>query len=339
MWLICIYLSYLLHASTSISPSDTIPLSIFKLYSDYLCPIICNIIAYCLHYGTAPYIFKQAIITPILKKHSLDPEYLFNYRPISQLPFVSNILERVFSRQLFYYLAANNLHIPQQSGFRRGHSTETALLNVIDVITSTLNTKHCCQLVMMDISCTFDTLDHQILLYRLHLLKVIDLALSWFTSYLSDRSSSVKIYNYLSSPYHVKYGILYGSVLDPSPLPIYLYQLPSVTSKYPNIYYHLYADEIKLYMFLRTNSSPGLKINSPFVLMTLKNGLNLLLNTFKTKLLNISLSPTYFPPFLIDNIVIYPSTIASKLGVFFDSTLSFIPHITDITTLQIIIYL
>ena len=58
----------LLHSSISISPSDHVPLSIFKLYSDYLCPTIYNIISYSLNYGTVPSIFKQAIITPILKK-------------------------------------------------------------------------------------------------------------------------------------------------------------------------------------------------------------------------------------------------------------------------------
>ena len=136
------FISKLPYVSSSISPSDPVPLSIFKLYSDYLCPNICNIISYSLNSGTVPSIFKQAIITPILKKHSLDPELLLNYRPFSQLTWVNTISERVVSCQLFSYLSANNLHIPQQSGFRRGYSTVTALLNVIDVITSTLNTQH-----------------------------------------------------------------------------------------------------------------------------------------------------------------------------------------------------
>ena len=72
-----------------------------------------------------PFYFKQVIITPILKKPSLDPESLLNYRLISQLPLVSKILERVVSHQLISYLTANNLLIPQKCGFRRGHSTET----------------------------------------------------------------------------------------------------------------------------------------------------------------------------------------------------------------------
>ena len=117
------FISKLINTSFSISPYDPVPLSIFKLYFDYLCPTICNITSYSLNSGTIPSIFKQAIITLILKKPSLELESLLNYRPISKLHLVSNILKRVISRQLISYLTANNLHIPQQSVFRKGHST------------------------------------------------------------------------------------------------------------------------------------------------------------------------------------------------------------------------
>ena len=104
----------------------------------------------------------------------------------------------------------------------------------------------------------FDMLDHHIILSRLHLLGVRDLTLSWCTSYLSDRSSSVQIYNLFFSLYPMKYDVPQVSVLGPSIFSIYLYPLPSIISKYPNIYYHLYAYDIQLYMFLHTNSSSGL---------------------------------------------------------------------------------
>ena len=114
----------------------------------------------------------------------------------------------------------------------------------------------------------------------------------------------------------------------------YVYPLPFIISKYQNIYYHLYADEIQLYIFLSTNSSPGRNNKLSNCANDIKEWLisnNLLLNTSTTTLLNLSPSPTYFPPFLIDNIVISPSPTASNLGVLFDYTISFIPHITAIT--------
>ena len=154
---------------------------------------------------------------------------------------------------------------------------------------------------MLDISSAFDMLDNKILLSRLYLPGVRDLVLSWFTSYLSDRSNSVKIYNSLSSHSPMKYGVPQLSVLGPSLFSIYLYQLPSIISKYPNIYYHLYADDIQLYMFLSTNSSPGLNnqlsncANDKQIEEWLISN-NLLLNTSKTTLLNLSPSPTYLLP-------------------------------------------
>ena len=183
-------------------------------------------------------------------------------------------------------------------------------------------------------SSAFDTLDHILLLSRLYLLGVKDLAFSLFTSYLADRSSSVKIYNSFSSPSPMKYGVHQGSVLSPSLFSIYLYPLPSIMSKYPNIYYDIFAYDIQLYMFLLTNSKPGLNNKLYNCANDIKEWLisnNLLLNTSKTTLLNLSPSPTYFPPFIIDNIVISPSPTASNVGVLFDYTLSFIPHITAIT--------
>ena len=143
----------------------------------------------------------------------------------------------------------------------------------------------------------------------------------------------------------MKYGVPQGSVLGPSLFSIYLYPLPSIISKYPNIYYHLYADDIQLYMFLPTNSSPGLN-NQPYNCANdIKEWLiynNLHLNNSKTTLVILSPSPTYFPPFLIDNIVISPSRTVSNLGVVSYFLIQLFPSFLILLSslnLQIIIYL
>ena len=116
----------------------------------------------------------------------------------------------------------------------------------------------------------------------------------------------------------MKYSVLQGLVLGPSLFNIYLYPLPSIIYKNPNIYYHLYADNIQLYMFLTTNSSPGLNNKLSNCANDIKEWLisnNILLYVSKTTLLNPSPSHIDFLYFLIDNIVISPSPRSSNLGV------------------------
>ena len=116
---------------------------------------------------------KYVIIKPILKKTSLDPDVLTNYRPISQLPIISKIMERicckppVVSRQLIYYLEANNLLEPFQSFYRKLYSTETTLHHITDTLNTSLYSYNCAQLLLLDLSSAFDTLTHNILIKRI----------------------------------------------------------------------------------------------------------------------------------------------------------------------------
>jgi len=80
--------------------------------------------------GHVPHSFKVAVIKPLLKKPTLDPDVLANYRPISNLPFLSKILEKVVAHQLCDFLHHTCLFQEFQSGFGKHHSTETALVNI-----------------------------------------------------------------------------------------------------------------------------------------------------------------------------------------------------------------
>ncbi len=144
-----------------------------------------------LHTGTFPTAFKQARVSPLLKKPALNPALLENYRPVSLLPFIAKSLERVVFNQLSLFLAQNNILDNNQSGFRSGHSTETALLSVTEALRLARAASKSSVLILLDLSAAFDTVNHQILMSILRKMGVSGTALLWFESYLSDRSFRV----------------------------------------------------------------------------------------------------------------------------------------------------
>ena len=143
--------------------------------------------------GIVPPEYKHAIITPILKKHKHDINDLKNYRPISQLPTISKLLERVVTIQLKDFLYPNNLIDNYQSAYRTNHSTDTTVIDVLDSIITSLDNNNHTQLFILDLSAAFDTLDHDILKHRLIEIGIINSALDWMMSFVSNRTFTVKI--------------------------------------------------------------------------------------------------------------------------------------------------
>jgi hypothetical protein len=128
------------------------------------------------------------------KKPNLDKEMLKDYRPVSNLPFISKILEKVVNNQLENHINSHSLHYDVQSAYRAYHSTETALLRVHHDIAYALDSNCCAVLLMLHLSAAFDTIDHQILFNRLeYSTGVTKDALLWFKSYLMDRTQRVAI--------------------------------------------------------------------------------------------------------------------------------------------------
>ena len=161
---------------------------------------------------------------PLLKKPSLDPENSGNYRPISNVPFLSTIIEKVVLAQLLKHLQTNKLLYHLQSAYRSDHSTETTLLKLCNDILPTLDNKNVALLSLLDLSADFDTIDHSIFLSSLqNCFGISGSVLSWFESYFSGRFQSVSVHGTLSTPSPLLYGVRQGFVLGPILFALYTY--------------------------------------------------------------------------------------------------------------------
>ena len=144
--------------------------------------------------GLVPENMKKAVVAPLLKKQGLDP-IPNNYRPVSNLSFISKLIEGVVARQLTSFCAKkNNLHESMQSAYKQCHNTETALLRVKNDLVRAMDKQQVSLLVLLDLLAAFDTVDHDILLNVLSTrFDIKGTALNWFQSYLNSRTQAVSI--------------------------------------------------------------------------------------------------------------------------------------------------
>ena len=189
---------------------DPAPTWIVKQFVDELSSFICCVINSSIRDGVIPFRQKCAIVTPILKKETLDPSDLNNYRPVSNLSFLSKIFERVIYEQMEAYLRENNLMPERQSFHRRNHSTETVVLDVLADAYVSADAGKLTFLGLLDQSSAFDVVDHDILLERLrHCFGISGTALNWLKSYLSGRTQYIS-YHGQSDVVVVKFGVPQG---------------------------------------------------------------------------------------------------------------------------------
>ena len=178
----------MINVNKSAGPDGLHP-TVIKNVAQHISPMLAHIFNNSLETGIVPERLKIAKITPIYKAE--DPMEFANYRPISILPILSKILEKIVLKRLVDFLNEHNILNKSQFGFRKHHSTTLALIDLIDNISNSLDNKDYTIGVFLDLSKAFDTINHKILLDKLSYYGICGLPLIWFTNYLSNRQQFV----------------------------------------------------------------------------------------------------------------------------------------------------
>ena len=226
---------------------DPIPTWLLRLCEDELIPVITVIINRSQMSSTMPDEYKLAILRPLIKKMGLAL-ILNSYRPISNLQFVSKIVERSVASQVVDHMKGNMLFDKFQSAYLQGRGVETALLRVQNDILMAMEKQLVTAIIFLDLSAAFDMVSHSILLHRLeHRCGITGGVLEWIRSYLSDRKQVVKVGSATSEVYDLDCGVPQGSVLGPILFIIYILPLREIIQKL-GLHYHLFADDSQDYL-------------------------------------------------------------------------------------------
>jgi len=246
---------------TKSSPLDVLPCSLLKSCADVFTPAITRLANLSLQTGRFPSHFKRAQVLPLLKKAGLDSSSPANYRPISNLATISKLLERLVLSRLRPHLLGSPNFSQYQSAYRTGHSTETALLEVLDGVYSAADDKQISVLIGLDLSAAFDTVDHSILIERLRSeFGLTDTPLDWLRSYLGGREQFVKMGQHQSDTTQLDVGVPQGSVLGPLLFAVYCSPVADVILEH-GVKYHQYADDTQLHLSMHAdNTTDGLAV-------------------------------------------------------------------------------
>ena len=221
--------SIILKSTNALCDLDPFPTRLLKHYIDDLIVPITAIINLSMRERVVPPDFKQALVTPLIKKKTLCRNEFKNNRPISNLSFLSKILEKIVAKRLNAHIEEHLLSNHVQSAYKRFHSTETALLKIHNDIICNMDNGKVTALTPLDLSAAFDTIDHATLLERLHgHFSISGAVLQWFKSYISNRQQRVHIDGSLSCPQYLRFGVPLGSVLGPFLFCLYVVSISKI---------------------------------------------------------------------------------------------------------------
>ena len=318
---------------------DPIPAPVYKECMDVLLPHLLDLVNCSLLSGDMSGL-KESTIIPLLKKAKLDHEAHKNYRPLFNLQFLSKLVEKVVLKRLTDHMTLNDLHCPSQFGYKKHHSTENLLLQVVDETLIGFDKNTATILILLDMSSAFDTVDLQKLLSILeHRLRIKGTALKWFQSFLIGRKQKVIINGVVSELLVTLYGVPQGSVLGPVLFNIYVSSLSSVFKEL-GIVSSSYADDTNARIrFSLAFQYANIAVMIPRMMKKLSTWMNdyfLKLNPGKTEI--IFLCPSHLEPVTklngvtIDDQCIRFSERVELLGLHIDKALNFDYHVSQLVS-------
>jgi hypothetical protein len=305
--------------------TDDIGLNIIKKTWEELGTHILHMINTSLQEGTVPDELKISTVVPIQKVRGSNK--CADLRPINMLPIAEKILEEAVITQLKEFVKTENILVPEQSGFREKHSTETAIQLVLsNWMEATDDGETIIAAVFLDFKRAFETVDRELLLYKLERIGIGGIVLKWFRDYLVNRKQKVKHGNELSSEIPIVYGVPQGSKLGPL---LFLLYINDIVAAVENCRVHLFADDTLIYCIAKKEEDivNTLNLDLSSVESWLKNN-KLKVNATKTKAMiienrNVNLNNIKL---YIDNTKIELVNSFKYLGVIIDHKLKFNDH-------------
>ena len=282
--------------------------------------------------GICPSSFKTAKVIPVFKKD--DPSLLTNYRPISILPSMSKILEKIIYKRLYIFLQVNDILIPNQYGFRKHYSTDFAIIKLLNKITECFANKEHLIGIFMDLSKAFDTIDHNILMYKLQRYGIRGTSLLWIRDYLSNRKQYV-VYQCSESPTsNITCGVPQGSILGPL---LFLIYINDIVRSSPLLSFTLFADDTNIFYSHKNFDTLVSTLNSEISKVSQWFSCNKLsLNITKTNFIRFKphstqvIDPNY--NIRINGLPLTELKSTKFLGITIDSCLSWNDHIHNVHT-------
>ena len=316
---------------------DPAPTWLIKDFSKILSPYITDLFNKSLTLGHFPVPFRVAEVTPVLKKSSLDPTLPVNYRPVSNLQFISKVLERAVNKQIVLHLDGNNLLPEYQSAYRKCHSTETAFFKVTSDALLAADRGMITLLGMLDLSAAFDCVDHQIFVTRMErTFGINSVALGWITSYLTGRSQRVRYNGAISSWSLVDCGVPQGSILGPLFFLAYTSDVFETAARH-GLRIHGYADDLQIYEHCDIRDINVTVDRLSICISEIMDWMNrnrLKLNASKTEVILLGSSRRLInctcDHINIDGNAIHFADKVRNLGVILDSALTFNEHVTKL---------